>query len=166
MKNALLAVVQTSLVENGIVHKVFECDPDLADTAAFCDRYGFTQDQSANSIIVVGKSDPANYACCVVLATTRLDVNKKVRQLLGAKKASFAPMDDALKLSQMEYGGVTIFGLPDDIPVYVDSRVLECQEVIMGGGNRSSKVLVNPDELHKLKTVRIIEGLAKEVAQN
>lgn len=111
--------------------------------------------------MVASKSEPVKFAACVVLATTKLDVNKKVCQLLAVKKASFAPMDEALRLSQMEYGGVTAFGLPDDIPVYVDSRVMECDEVIMGGGNRSSKVILHPQELTKLPTVQLIEGLAK-----
>jgi prolyl-tRNA editing enzyme YbaK/EbsC (Cys-tRNA(Pro) deacylase) len=157
----LLPLVRKSLDAHEVIYKVFECDPALADTAAFCERYGFSQDQSANTIIVASRSDPAQYACCVVLATTKLDVNKKVCQLLGVRKASFAPMEAALKLSKMEYGGVTAFGLPDGIPVYVDSRVMECNEVVMGGGNRSSKILINPKELNKLQATQIIEGLAK-----
>ncbi len=161
MKSALLPLVQEALETHAVSYKVFECDSQLADTAAFCEEYGFSPDQSANTIIVASRSDPVRYASCVVLATTKLDVNKKVCQLLGVKKASFAPMEEALKLSRMEYGGVTAIGLPADIPVYVDSRVMECDEVVMGGGNRSSKILINPDELNKMQTVEIIEGLAK-----
>lgn len=161
MTSTLLPLVKESLDANAINHKVFECNPELADTTAFCEHNGFSKDQSANTIIVASKSDPVQYACCVVLATTKLDVNKRVCQLLGVKKASFAPMEEALKLSHMEYGGVTAFGLPDDIPVYIDSRVMEHDEIVMGGGNRSSKVLVNPDELNKMKVVQVIEGLAK-----
>lgn len=161
MTSALLPLVQESLEANAVTYKVFECDPQLADTTAFCEEYGFSQDQSANTIIVASRSDPVRYACCVVLATTKLDVNKKVCQLLGVKKASFAPIEQALKLSHMEYGGVTVFGLPDGVPIYVDSRVMERDEVVMGGGNRSSKVLVNPNELNKMQAVRMIEGLAK-----
>ncbi len=159
--SALLPLVQAALEVYGITYRVFECDPELADTAAFCEKYGFSPGQSANTIMVASKSEPVKFAACVVLATTKLDVNKKVCQLLAVKKASFAPMDEALRLSQMEYGGVTAFGLPDDIPVYVDSRVMECDEVIMGGGNRSSKVILHPQELTKLPTVQLIEGLAK-----
>ena len=161
MTSSLLPLVQDSLDANGIAHKVFDCDPELADTAAFCKHYGFNPEQSANTIIVASKTDPVKYACCVVLATTKLDVNKKVCKLLEVRKASFAPMDEALKLSQMEYGGVTAFGMPAGIPIYVDSKVMECDEVVMGGGNRSSKVLLNPNELHKLPAVQIVEGLAK-----
>jgi prolyl-tRNA editing enzyme YbaK/EbsC (Cys-tRNA(Pro) deacylase) len=161
MSNALLPLVQKSLDAHDVTYKVIACNPELADTAAFCEHYGFSESQGANAIIVASKTEPAQYACCVVLATTKLDVNKKVCQLLGVKRASFAPMDVALQLSHMEYGGVTAFGLPDDIPVYIDSRVLACDEVIMGGGNRSSKLLVNPNELRKLPTIQVIEGLAK-----
>jgi len=161
--SALLPIVQASLDAHNIEHKVFDCDPDLADTAAFCEAYNFTPGQCANTIMVASKTEPSKYACCVVLATTKLDVNKKVCQLLEVKKASFAPMDKALELSQMEYGGVTVFGLPDDIPVFVDARVLECDEVVMGGGNRSSKVLLNPQELKKLPTVQVVEDLAKPI---
>jgi prolyl-tRNA editing enzyme YbaK/EbsC (Cys-tRNA(Pro) deacylase) len=161
MKSVLLPLVQESLDAHAVTYTVFACDPELADTAAFCKAYGFSEGQSANTIIVVSRSEPVQYACCVVLATTKLDVNKKVCHLLGVKKASFAPMEAALKLSSMEYGGVTAFGLPSNIPVYVDSRVLECNEIIMGGGNRSSKVLLDPGELHKLPAVQVIEGLAK-----
>ena len=157
----LLPLVQASLEAHDITYKVFACDTALADTAAFCEQYGFGQNQSANTIVVASKTEPAKYACCVVLATTKLDVNKKVCQLLGVKKASFAPMEQALELSKMEYGGVTVFGLPDDLPVYVDSRVMACDEVVMGGGNRSSKVLLHPQELTKLPMVHIVEGLAK-----
>jgi prolyl-tRNA editing enzyme YbaK/EbsC (Cys-tRNA(Pro) deacylase) len=161
MNTALLPIVQQSLDAHNITYKVFECDPALADTAAFCEKYSFNESQSANTIMVAGKSDPAVYAACVVLATTKLDVNKKVRELLGTKKASFAPVDTALELSKMEYGGVTIFGLPEDIPVYVDSRVMDAGKIIMGGGNRSSKVLLDAKELEKLPTVTVVEDLAK-----
>jgi prolyl-tRNA editing enzyme YbaK/EbsC (Cys-tRNA(Pro) deacylase) len=161
MKNGLLPLVQESLDAHYINYKIFACDPELADTAAFCEKYGFSLEQSANTIIVASKADPVRFACCVVLATTKLDVNKKVCQLLGVKKASFAPMDAALELSRMEYGGVTAFGLPADLPVYVDARVMECNEVVMGGGNRSSKLLLDPCELTKLKNVQVVEGLAK-----
>jgi len=161
MTSILLPLVQDSLDANGIAHKAIECDPELADTAAFCEHYDFKPEQSANTIIVASRTDPVQYACCVVLATTKLDVNKKVCKLLEVRKASFAPMDEALKLSQMEYGGVTAFGMPADVPIYVDSKVMECDEVVMGGGNRSSKVLVKPGELRKLPTVQVIEGLAK-----
>ena len=159
----LLPVVKQALDADGIEHKELACDPEVADTAAFCERYGFDPAQSANTIVVASKTDPVRYAACVVLATCKLDVNKKVCALLDVRKASFAPMDKALELSGMEYGGVTVFGLAADTPVYVDAQVMEPAEVMMGGGNRSSKILLDPKELKKLATVQIVEGLAKAI---
>jgi prolyl-tRNA editing enzyme YbaK/EbsC (Cys-tRNA(Pro) deacylase) len=161
MMSTLLPLVQKSLDNAGLRYEVFACDPELADTAAFCERYGFSEQESANTIIVIGKGEPARYAACVVLATTKLDVNKAVCKLLGVKKASFAPMEEALKLSGMEYGGVTIFGLSKEIPAYVDERVMEQKRVVMGGGNRSSKVVIAPNELKQLDTVQVVTDLAK-----
>jgi prolyl-tRNA editing enzyme YbaK/EbsC (Cys-tRNA(Pro) deacylase) len=159
--DTLLPVVATSLDAAGIQYSVFECDPELADTSAFCGRYGFSEEESANTIIVVGKSEPVQYAACVLLATTKLDVNKAVCKALGVRKVSFAPMESALAISGMEYGGVTVFGLLSDIPVYVDSRVYIQRRVVMGGGNRSSKVVLDPKELQLLASVQIIQDLAR-----
>ena len=100
-------------------------DAELADTAAFCEAYGVALDESANCVIVAGRrGEVTRYAACVVLATTRADVNGVVRKLLDARKASFAPMDDAVELTGMEYGGITPIGLPADWPILVDARVV------------------------------------------
>lgn len=163
MTNVLLPKVEQALQASHITYKAFPCDPELADTAVFCERYGFSAEQSANTILVASKTDPVRYAACVVLATTKLDVNKKVRELLGVKKASFAPMDKALELSGMEYGGVTIFGLPQEVSLYVDARVLDQDEIVMGGGNRSSKVILPAAELKKFPGAQIIPDLAKPI---
>jgi len=151
--------VSECLQRCGIEHKVFQCDPALADTAAFCEHYGFALSQSANAIITASKTDPVKYACCLVLANSKLDVNKKVCQLLGVKKASFAGAEQTLELTGMQIGGVTPFGMPD-IPIYIDTAVMNNEEVVVGGGNRSTKVLLNPKELQKLPGAQIIEGLA------
>jgi prolyl-tRNA editing enzyme YbaK/EbsC (Cys-tRNA(Pro) deacylase) len=161
MAHLLLPQIQAALHGAEIVYRSIECDPKLADTAAFCAEYGFGLEQSANTIIVASKSEPRRYGCCVVLATTRLDVNKKVRELMGGRKVSFAPMETALELTGMEYGGVTAFGLPADMPIYVDAAVMDQSEIVMGGGNRSSKVLLQPAELRKLPGVQVVKGLAK-----
>ncbi len=145
----------------GLTYKTLDCDPSLADTAAFCEHYNFLLSQSANAILVAGKSAKTKFACCIVLATTKLDVNKAVCKQMGVKRASFATGDQTKMLTGMEIGGVTPFGLPDDIPIYVDSAVMEQDEVVMGGGNRSSKVLLNPSELLKLPGVTIVDGLAR-----
>jgi prolyl-tRNA editing enzyme YbaK/EbsC (Cys-tRNA(Pro) deacylase) len=151
--------VSACLAQCGIEYTVFECDPNLADTAAFCQHYGFAHSQSANAIITASKADPVKYACCLVLANSKLDVNKKVCQLLGVKKASFATPEQTLELTGMQIGGVTPFGLPN-IPIYIDTAIMGNKEVVLGGGNRSTKVLLDPGELQKLPGAQIVEGLA------
>ena len=148
-----------SLEKFGLVHRVFNCDPTLADTAAFCAHYGFSESKSANALITASKNEPVKFACCIVLATTKLDVNKKVSSLLGVKKVSFANAEQTMQLTGMQIGGVTPFGLPE-IPIYVDSAVLAVDEIILGGGNRSTKVFMSPEELRKLPGVEFIDGLA------
>ena len=141
-------------------HEVFPCDPALADTAAFCAAYGFAPEDSANTIIVVGKSDPPVYAACVVLATHRLDVNRVVKQRLGTRKASFASPDETRELTGMEIGGVTAFGLPDDLPVWVDAAVMARDRIVLGGGSRSWKVIAPPSILTSLSNVEVVPDLA------
>ena len=145
----------------GVPYELFPCDPALADTAAFCAAYGFDPGQSANTILVVGKSDPPRYAACVVLATTRLDVNRVVRDRLGTRKASFAPAELTRELTGMEIGGVTAFGLPAGMPIWVDRRVMERDTIVLGGGSRSWKVIAPPAILERLPGVEIVEDLAK-----
>ena len=55
-----------------------------------------------------------------LLANTRLDVNRVVRHRLGVRKASFASIDETRDLTGMLIGGVTVFGLPADLPVWID----------------------------------------------
>lgn len=152
---------QDALSAYNIAYEVLPCDPELADTTAFCEHYGFTLDQSANTILVASKKvEPTRYAACVVLGTTKLDVNKKVCQLLDVKRASFANSEETIQLTDMLIGGVTAIGIKG-MPIYIDADVMEQQQVIMGGGNRSSKLLLNPQELKKLPNITIVEGLAK-----
>lgn len=155
--------VKATLEKYGIRHEVIACDPELADTTVFCEHYGFTLEQAANAILVASrKTEPVKYAVCVVLGTTRLDVNKKVCELLGIKRASFADAETTRALTGMEIGGVVAIGAPTDIPVYIDSRILEQHEIVMGGGNRSSKLVLDPHELQKLPNAHVIENLAKK----
>jgi prolyl-tRNA editing enzyme YbaK/EbsC (Cys-tRNA(Pro) deacylase) len=149
-----------ALTERGIEHEIIPCDPALADTAAFCAAYGYPPEDAANTIIVAGKADPPVWAACVVLAPTRLDVNRTVRQRLGARKASFASAEDTRALTGMEIGGVTVFGLPPELPVWVDSQVMTRERIILGGGSRSFKVAVRPNALLKLPGVEVVDGLA------
>ena len=140
--------------------ELFPCDPALADTAAFCAAYGFAPEDSANTIVVVGKSNPPVYAACVVLATHRLDVNRTVRDRLGTRKASFASADETRELTGMEIGGVTAFGLPADLPLWVDAAVMARDRIVLGGGSRSWKVVAPPSILLTLPNVAVVDGLA------
>ena len=142
-------------------HELFPCDPALADTAAFCAAYGFAPEDAANTIVVIGKSDPPVYAACVVLATHRLDVNRAVRNRLGTRKASFASADETRALTGMEIGGVTSFGLPAGLPIWVDAAVMARDRVVLGGGSRSWKVIAPPAILLTLPGAEVVEALAQ-----
>jgi prolyl-tRNA editing enzyme YbaK/EbsC (Cys-tRNA(Pro) deacylase) len=139
------------------------CDPDLADTAAFCAAYGIAVEDSANTIVVATKEDPPRYVACVVLATHRLDVNGVVRKRLGARKVSFAPADLTADVTGMVMGGVTPFGLPAAVPVWVDAAVVERERIVTGGGSRAMKLLHPPATLTALASVEVIEGLARPI---
>lgn len=140
--------------------ELFACDPALADTSAFCAAYGFAREDSANTIVVVGKSDPPVYAACVVLATHRLDVNRTVRARLARRKASFASPEETRALTGMAIGGVTVFGLPAGLPIWVDAAVMARERIVLGGGSRSWKVIAEPSVLLTLPGVEVVEGLA------
>jgi prolyl-tRNA editing enzyme YbaK/EbsC (Cys-tRNA(Pro) deacylase) len=149
-----------ALATLGVPYELFPCDPALADTAQFCAAYGFAPDESANTIVVVGKADPRVYAACVVLAPHRLDVNHAVKARLGTRKASFAAADETQELTGMAIGGVTPFGLPPHVPVWVDAAVMARPRIVLGGGSRSWKVIAAPSILLALPNVEVVEGLA------
>lgn len=142
---------------------VAEIDADLADTAAFCEAYGVTLEQSANCVVVAGRrGDVTTLAACVVLATTRCDVNGVVRKRLDARKASFAPMDVATEATGMAYGGITPVGLPADWPMLlVDAAVVQQPWVVVGSGVRHSKLLLPGALLARLPGAEVVEGLAR-----
>jgi prolyl-tRNA editing enzyme YbaK/EbsC (Cys-tRNA(Pro) deacylase) len=140
--------------------ELFACDPALADTAAFCAAYGFAPEDSANTIVVIGKANPPVYAACVVLATHRLDVNRAVRDRLGTRKASFASADETRELTGMEIGGVTAFGLPPGLPLWIDAAVIHRERIVLGGGSRSWKVVGPPSILRGLPNAEVVDGLA------
>jgi len=145
----------------GVDALVAEIDPELADTAAFCAAYGVALEQSANCVVVAAKrGGETRLVACMALATTRVDVNNVVRRHLDARKVSFASMEVAVSESQMEYGGITPFGLPDSWPVLVDAAVLRVPHVVVGSGIRGSKLVVPSEALAKLPTAAVIEGLA------
>jgi prolyl-tRNA editing enzyme YbaK/EbsC (Cys-tRNA(Pro) deacylase) len=142
-------------------YEIVACDPALADTAQFCEAYGYALEDSANTIVVTGKSNPPVHAACVVLATTRLDVNKVVKKRMGVRRASFARGEETERLTGMAIGGVTPIGLPSDLPLWVDNRVMERTRIILGGGSRDRKVFAPPEILTALGAV-VVEGLAKD----
>ena len=143
----------------GIPYEVIEIDPALADTALICEHYAFPMEQSGNTIIVASKKEPKVFVACVVLATTRLDINKRVRKLMGVSKASFASQKEMKILTGMEVGGVTPFSLPEELKLYVDSLIMELEWVILGGGGRDHKLKISPDVFHQLGA-EIVENLA------
>ena len=153
--------VVAHLQQLGVEHEIVPCDPALADTAAFCEAYGYSPDDSANTIIVVGKGATPRPVACVVLASTRLDVNGVVRKRLEVRKASFASAEETMELTGMEIGGVTAFALPADLPIWVDSAVMARERIILGGGSRSIKVLTPPSTFAALANVTVIDDLAR-----
>ncbi|MFC0006627.1 YbaK/EbsC family protein [Micromonospora siamensis] len=137
-------------------------DAELADTAAFCAAYEVGLAESANCVVVAGKrGGEIRYAACMVLATTRVDVNGVVRKLLDARKASFAPMAEAVELTGMEYGGITPIGLPESWPILVDARVIATPHVVIGSGVRHSKIALPGPALGALPGAQVVEELAR-----
>ena len=157
MREKVLEYLETHQVE----YKCIEIAPEFADTRLFCERYGYPMEHSCNTIIVASKKEPRQYCACVVLATTRLDVNRCVRKLLGVSKASFATAEEMCRQTGMEVGGVTVFSLPEEMPLYVDLRIMELEWVILGGGGRDTKIKTTPEVFEKIGA-EIIEDLATE----
>jgi len=140
---------------------VFSIDPEIADTEALCEAFGEGPETCANCVIVRGKrGDIEKYVACLVLATTRVDVNKVVRKKLDVRKASFAPIDEAVGMSGMEYGGIPPVGLPAEWPIWIDPRVAEAEAVCIGSGLRSSKLIVSGGDVLSLPGAEVVAGLA------
>lgn len=138
--------------------RVATIDPDLADTAAFCEAYGSPPEHSANCVVVAGKrAGEVRYAAVLLLATDRADINGVVRRHLDVRKISFAPMEQAVELTGMEYGGITPVGLPEDWPVLVDERVLAAGDVVIGSGVRASKLVVAAADLAALPGAVVLD---------
>ncbi|MFL6120203.1 YbaK/EbsC family protein [Actinophytocola sp.] len=137
-------------------------DPDLADTAAFCETYGSPLSASANCVVVAGRrAGEERFAACLVLATTRADVNGVVRKRLDVRKASFAPMDTAVELTGMAYGGITPLGLPAEWPLLIDPAVAAAPELVIGSGIRASKLLIAGPTLATLPNAEVVEDLSR-----
>jgi prolyl-tRNA editing enzyme YbaK/EbsC (Cys-tRNA(Pro) deacylase) len=146
----------------GLPHEMVEIDPQYADTAAFCARYGYPMEQSANTIVVGSKKEPKRYCVCVVRATRRVDVNHTVRRLLGVSRLSFADPEETRALTGMMLGGVTVFALPPDMPIYVDEGLMAQPWIILGGGSRSLKVKISPEVFRALPGAVVTPGLVVE----
>ena len=153
--------VRAALDELGIEGwEWIEIDPQYGDTAEFCERYGYDLPHSANTIIVASKRGPAAYCASIVRACDRLDVNKRVRGLMGVSRASFASAEETIEVTGMMIGGVTALALPQGLPIYADVRLLEMDYIILGAGSRSGKLKMGPQELEKLPGLEFIEGLS------
>jgi prolyl-tRNA editing enzyme YbaK/EbsC (Cys-tRNA(Pro) deacylase) len=134
--------------------------PDLR-FAACTSKKPSTSSSTVNCILVASRTGEKKYAACLVQATRRLDVNRTVRGLIGARKVSFAPADETVEVTGMTPGGVTPFALPAGLPIYVDAPVMDLEEIILGGGGRSTKVLVTPAVLTKMPAVTVVTDLAR-----
>ena len=154
---SLLAAPVADAIGTVASAQVAPIDPTLADTAAFCEAYDVALESSANCVVVAGKrGGEVRYAAVLVLASMRADINGAVRRHLDVRKISFAPMDQAVEMTLMEYGGITPIGLPADWPVLVDEAVVAAGRVVIGSGIRASKVLVESADLVALPTAEVI----------
>lgn len=157
-------IVPPSVVEilraSGLDYDVIPCDPDLADTAVFCEHYGFPPEDSVNTIFVKAKTGGERFAACALLAHTRLDVNRCVRKRLASRRVSFASAEETERVTGMTIGGVTPLGLPPDLPLWVDARIMERREIILGGGTRRSKIRIPPAIFERIPGADIVDGLA------
>jgi prolyl-tRNA editing enzyme YbaK/EbsC (Cys-tRNA(Pro) deacylase) len=142
--------VQRELDELNIPYEVLPCNPEWADTDVFCANYDIPRENAANTILVAAKTEPRRYIACLVTATMKLDVNHKISKLTGIKRLSFASAEETKELTGQLIGGVTVFGLPHSVPLYIDGRVMERDYVIVGGGNRSTKIRLAPEHLRAL----------------
>jgi prolyl-tRNA editing enzyme YbaK/EbsC (Cys-tRNA(Pro) deacylase) len=152
--------VVATLDRLGVAYELLPCDPELADTAAFCAAYGVPPERSANTIVVASRRPEGHQVACVLLATTRLDVNGLIRRRMDVKKASFARAEETAALTGMMIGGVTPFALPEDLSVWVDNAVMDLDWVILGAGSRSAKIKVDPKAMLSLPAVEVVSGLA------
>ena len=152
--------VLPALNRHKINYEIVVIDPEYADTAEFCEKYNYQLENSGNTIIVASKRGAKKYVACLVQANARLDVNKVVTRLMEVKRASFASADETKEITGMLIGGVTPFGLPDDMPIYIDENIKELEFIILGSGDRSSKIKLAGSELSKIPNVEFISGLS------
>jgi len=149
--------VQEQIDALAIEAEPLACEESLADTAEFCAHYNVSPQEACNTILVALKTNPRTYVACLVRADTKLDVNHKVSDLVGIRRMSFASAEETASLTGQMIGGVTLFALPPDMTIYIDERVMEQPRVIVGGGNRTSKVRVDPHALERLPNAKVVD---------
>lgn len=157
----ILPPIRQFLATTSVPYDVLPCAPELADTAQFCDHYGISLDCSANAILVKSRPDESRFALCVLLAVHRLNTNHTVRRRLDARKISFATPEETREITGMEIGGVTPLALPESLPVWVDANVMHCEYIILGGGNRTSKLKISPRVFEHVPGCEIVAELVK-----
>jgi len=163
--NATLSHIRKTLDATGVSYEIIGCDPALSDTADFCAHYGYAPEDSVNTILMKarGSRAVAPYVACALLGHCRLDTNHALRQALDARTVSFASDAETRDITGMELGGVTAFGLPPDVPLWVDATVMTREVLIFGSGERASKIVTSPQALEALAGVVVIDGLANPV---
>jgi prolyl-tRNA editing enzyme YbaK/EbsC (Cys-tRNA(Pro) deacylase) len=161
--NPSLDHVRHTLTATGADFHFIDCDPALSDTALFCEHYGYALADSVNTILMKARNGTLPYVACALLGHTRLDANHTLRKRLQARKVSFASADETRAITGMELGGVTAFGLPEGLPLWVDDAVMQRATLIFGSGERASKIVTTPAALAALPGVEVVEGLAKTV---
>ncbi|MDE0674962.1 MAG: hypothetical protein OXI06_07795 [bacterium] len=157
--------VATALHSTGMPFRVVACDPDFADTFSYCEKYGVPLDDAANTILVASKRPKGKMAACVLLATTRLDVNRRVKHWMGVSRLSFASAELTREVTGMEIGGVNPVGLDGDLPLLIDSAVMKRREVLLGAGVRTAKIFAHPRLLEHLPNASVVEGLAHSTGE-
>ena len=156
-----LPFIRKFLENTKLDFEIMDCEPDLADTNIFCKKYNIKFEDAANTIVVKSKTGELKYAVCILLATTKLDTNKTIRKKLSTHKVSFAGIEESEKLTKMQTGGITPIELPINLPVWVDSRVMQRHIIVLGGGNRTSKIKISPNIFDYILNTEIVSGLAK-----
>ena len=159
--NLLNKDVYDDISKLGIPYEIVECKEEYADTYLFCEKYEYPIEYCANTILLSSKKPSDYYVACVLQGNKKLDVNNKVRKLMNSSKVSFASHEETVSLTNMKSGGVTIFGLPKSIDVYVDSEIMNNPYLIFGSGNRNCKIKIEPNYLNQIPNIKSIENITK-----
>ena len=155
-----LPQIRNFLESTKIEFEIMDCDPNMADTQIFCKEYNIKLEDSVNTIIVKTKTGKLKYVTCALLATNKLNINNVIRKKLDARKVSFANTEETIKLTNMEIGGVTPLTLPSNLPLWIDSKIMKRDSIVLGGGNRSSKIKISPKIFNFTNNTEIVNNLA------